>query len=86
MAGQNVGAERWRQKNHKVGNLHTCFRSSGSPVTNLVTEQPVRAMRYCESGISVVQMCVPEFDAVNFRVLEKGRCIVSIMRGNNEQN
>ena len=55
-----------------MGDLHTCFRSPGSPVTNLVTEQPVRAMRHCESGTSVVQMCVPEFDAVNFRVLEKG--------------
>ena len=55
-------------------------------MTNLVTEQPVRAMRHCESGTSVVQMCVPEFYAVNFRVLEKERCIVGIMRGNNEQN
>ena len=64
MAGENVGAERRRQKNNEVGNLHTCFRSP---------EQPVRAMRHCESGTSVVQMCVPEFYAVNFRVLEKGR-------------
>ena len=56
MAGENVGAERRRQKNNEVGNLHTCFRSPGSPVTNLVTEQPVRAMRHCESGTSVVQM------------------------------
>ena len=83
MAGENVGAECRRQKNHEVGNLHTCFSSSSSPVTNLVTEQPVRALRHCESGTSVVQVCVPEFDAVNFWVLEKGRCIVGIMRGNN---
>ena len=64
MAGENVGAERRRQKNHEVGNLYTCFRSSSSLVTNLVTEQPVRALRHCESGTSVVQVCVPEFDAV----------------------
>ena len=46
MAEENVGAERWRQKNNEVGKLYTCFRSSGSPVTNLVTEQSVRAMRH----------------------------------------
>ena len=37
-------------------------------------------------GASPVQVCVPEFKSVDFRVLKKRRCVVCIMRGDDKQN
>ena len=42
-------------------------------------------MRGGKSGTSVVQ-CVPEFKVVNFRVVKKGRGVIGIMGGNDEQD
>ena len=76
---KDVGAKGRRQKNHEVGNLHTRFRGSLSPVADL-------SMRGGESGTSIVQVCVPEFKVVNFRVVKKGRCVIGIMGGDNKQD
>ena len=43
-------------------------------------------MRGSESGTSVVQVRVPEFKVVNFRVVKKGRCVIGIMGGDNKQD
>ena len=39
-----------------------------------------------ESGASIVQVCVPEFNSVDFRVVKKGRCVIGTRRGNDKQN
>ena len=39
-----------------------------------------------ESGTSIVQVCVPEFKVVNFRVVKKGRGVIGIMGGDNKQD
>ena len=38
-------------------------------------------MRGGESGASIVQVCVPEFQSVDFRVVKKRRCVVGIVGG-----
>ena len=43
-------------------------------------------MRGGESGASIVQVCVPEFKAVDFRVVKKRRRVVSIVGGCYKQN
>ena len=42
-------------------------------------------MRGGESGTSVIQVRVPEFQVVNFRVVKKGRCVIGIMGGDDKQ-
>ena len=42
-------------------------------------------MRGGESGTSVIQVRVPEFKVVNFRVVKKGRCVIGIMGGDDKQ-
>ena len=36
-------------------------------------------MRGGESGTSVMQVRVPEFNVVNLRVVKKGRCFIGIL-------
>ena len=55
-------------------------------MADLIAQQSVRTMRGSESGTSVVQVRVPEFKVVNFRVVKKGRCVIGIMGGDNEQD
>ena len=70
----------------EVGNLHTGFRSPLSPVADLVAQQFIGTMGGSKSGTSIVQVCVPEFKAVYFRVVKKGRCVVGIVGGDDKQN
>ena len=35
---------------------------------------------------TVVQVCVPEFNSVDFRVVKKRRCVICTRRGNDKQN
>jgi len=42
-------------------------------------------MRGGEFSSSVIQVRVPEFKIVNFRVVKKGRCVIGIMEGNDKQ-
>ena len=82
---KDVGAKgRW-QKNHEVGNLHTRFRSPLSPVADLIAQQSIGTMGGSKSG-SIVQVRVPEFKSVNFRVVKKRRCVVGIMGGDDKQD
>ena len=39
-----------------------------------------------ESGASIVQVCVPEFNSVDFRVVKKRRCVICTRRSNDKQN
>ena len=55
-------------------------------MADLIAKQSVRTMRGSESGTSVVQVRVPEFKVVNFRVVKKGRCVIGIMGGDNKQD
>jgi len=41
-------------------------------------------MRSGKSGTSIVQVCVPEFKVVNFRVVKKGRGVIGMMGSDNE--
>ena len=43
-------------------------------------------MRGGESGASIVQVCVPEFKSVDFRVVKKRRCVIGIVGGYDKQN
>jgi len=42
-------------------------------------------MRGRESGTSVIQVRVPEFKVVNFRVVKKGRCVIGIIGADDKQ-
>ena len=37
-----------------------------------------------ESGASIVQVCVPEFNSVDFRVVKERRCVICTRRGNDK--
>ena len=43
-------------------------------------------MRGGESGTSIVQVCVPEFKSVDFRVVKKRRGVIGIVGGDDKQN
>ena len=43
-------------------------------------------MRGSKSGTSTVQVRVPEFKNVNFRVVKKRRCVVGIVGGDDKQD
>ena len=43
-------------------------------------------MRGGESGASIIQVCMPEFKSVDFRVVKKRRCVIGIVGGYDKQN
>ena len=56
------------------------------PVADLIAQQSIRTMGGGESGASIVQVSVPEFNSVDFRVVKKRRCVIRARRGNDKQN
>ena len=55
-------------------------------MADLIAQQSAGTMRGSESGTSIVQVRVPEFKSVNFRVVKKRRRVVGIMGGDDKQD
>lgn len=71
---------------YEMGDTHAGFRRTGGPMTNLVAKEPIRTTGGRETGAGIIKVSMPEFQGLDFGVLQKRRGVLSPIRADNVED